>query len=148
MTKQISQYDYDRDFYSWAFHNAQLVRQGKFQRLDIRHVAEEIEKLGRNDMRRSIKNLVILLAYLLKWQFQPEKRSKRLNLSILNQRIKVVLVLDDSPSLNKKIKESLEDIYQKAVFEAVLETALPEQCFPKRCPYSWQQCLDYVFLPN
>ena len=60
--------DYEKDFYSWALHHAQLLREGRFAELDIEHLAEELEDMGKSD-RRSLENrCIILIAHLLKWE--------------------------------------------------------------------------------
>jgi hypothetical protein len=68
--------DYNKDFYNWTLHNADLIRQKKFSEMDIDHIAEEIESMGNRDRRELINRLAVLIAHLLKWQYQPTKRSK------------------------------------------------------------------------
>ncbi|MBM3553572.1 MAG: DUF29 domain-containing protein [Alphaproteobacteria bacterium] len=38
---------YDRDFYAWANEQAALLRAGKLGEADIKHIAEEVESLGK-----------------------------------------------------------------------------------------------------
>ena len=45
--------EYNKDFYNWALHNADLIRQKKFSDVDIEHFAEEIESMGRNNRREN-----------------------------------------------------------------------------------------------
>ena len=67
---------YETDFYSLPQHQAQLLRQGQWHQLDTANVIEEIESLGRQQRQELRNQLVILLAHLLKWDYQPEKRSR------------------------------------------------------------------------
>ena len=66
---------YDRDFYAWANEQAALLRAGRLTEADIENIAEEIESMGRSEKRELVGRLAILLQHLLKWQFQPGRRS-------------------------------------------------------------------------
>jgi biopolymer transport protein ExbB/TolQ len=37
--------------YAWALHNAQLLREGKFSEINIEHIIEELESMGKSDKR-------------------------------------------------------------------------------------------------
>src|SRR5262245_57796228 len=128
--------EYNKDFYNWALHNADLMRQKKFSELDIEHLAEEIESMGRNNRRELINRFSVLLAHLLKWQFQPVKRSKSWVLTIRNQRFELSDLLEDSPSLKHEIELQLNHAYEKALIIASEQTGIDENGFPARCPFS------------
>jgi hypothetical protein len=68
--------DYNKDFYAWLMKNADLLRQHKFNEVDIEHVAEELESMGKSEKRELTSRLTVLLAHLLKWKFQPALRSR------------------------------------------------------------------------
>lgn len=74
--------DYEKDFYAWAIHNAELIRHGKFSEIDIEHVAEEIESMGRSDKRELMSRLSVLIVHLLKWKYQPVRQGNSLRLAI------------------------------------------------------------------
>src|SRR5450432_1865831 len=65
---------YDRDFAEWTARNATLLRQRRFDEADAEHVAEEIEDMGKRDRREVSNRLKVLIAHLLKWAAQPDKR--------------------------------------------------------------------------
>lgn len=144
MKSQITT-QYSKDFYSWALHNANLVRHGKFSEIDIEHVAEELESMGKSDRRELVNRLALLIAHFLKWQYQLARQSKSWRLTIKEQRIKVAQLLEESPSLNKL---RLNSAYEQAVLLAEIETGLNEDVFAPNCPFSLEQCLEYTFLPN
>ena len=62
---------YEKDIIAWANEQAKLLRAGQFGQLDIEHIAEEIEDVGKSEQRELASRMAILLAHLLKWQFQP-----------------------------------------------------------------------------
>ncbi len=78
--------NYDADFYAWANEQATLLRAGRLSEIDVEHIAEEIETLGRGEKRALVSCLSVLLLHLLKWSFQPERRGKSWELTIKEQR--------------------------------------------------------------
>jgi hypothetical protein len=40
---------YDTDFVEWTARTAELLREGRFDEVDLEHLAEEVEDLGRSD---------------------------------------------------------------------------------------------------
>ena len=42
---------YEKDFYSWTQEQADLLRNGQFNNLDIPNLIEEIETMGRSEKR-------------------------------------------------------------------------------------------------
>ena len=138
---------YDEDFFEWTRRNAELLRAGRFEQADIEHIAEEIEDMGKRDLKELNSRVRVLLSHLLKWQLQPEKRSRSWERTIASQRTELGHVLENSPSLRVKIQPNLTYIYEKSVYLAVLETGLPKGLFPAECPFSVQQILDPELLP-
>lgn len=139
---------YDKDFYAWALHNAELIRQRKFSEVDIEHVAEEIESMGKSEKRELINRLAVLIAHLLKWKFQSAKRGNSSRYTIKEQRIQLDDLLGESPSLKNTLEEKMNHAYEHAVVIAVRETGLDETSFSKKCPFSLEQCLSQNFFPE
>lgn len=139
--------EYDRDFYAWTLHSAELLRHRKFSELDIENMAEEIESMGRRDKRELINRLAVLMAHLLKWTFQPGMRCNSWRCTIKEQRIKVRKLLEESPSLKHELSLKVEEAYEEAVVIAASETGLDESTFPTEFPFTFEQCLDSQFLP-
>ena len=140
--------EYDKDFYAWTMHNAQLLRQGKLSEIDIENVAEEIESMGKSDKWQLINRLAVLIAHLLKWQCQPERRGNSWLAIIKEQRLRVKRLLGESPSLKHELSLKLADAYELAVLKAMKETNLPEKSFVKDCPFTLDQCLRDNFFPK
>ena len=68
--------DYNADIIQWARQQAALLRAGRFSALDIEHIAEEIEDVGKSEERELESRLAVLIAHLLKWQYQPESAAQ------------------------------------------------------------------------
>lgn len=142
------QSEYDKDFYAWALQSAELIRQGRFSEIDLENVAEEIESMGRSNKRELISRFAVLLAHLLKWQSQSERRSNSWKYTIEEQRFEISDLLEESPSLKYELDKQLEHAYQRALLIAVKETGISKAMFPKSCPFSLEQSLDPNFLPD
>jgi hypothetical protein len=142
------QTEYDLDFYAWVTQNVALLRAGRLTEVDAEHIAEELESMGKRDLRQLRSRLQVLMMHLLKWQYQPDKQSKSWLATIDHQRDEIEMLLLDSPSLRREIELALELSYPKAVRDAQRETGLPAETFPLTCPFSWSEILSQQFLPE
>jgi hypothetical protein len=138
---------YEHDFYTWTFEQARLVREGRWTAIDRENVAEEIESLGREQFDKLESALRVLLMHMLKWDQQPERRSRSLTLSIKIRRIDLEDVLEDNFGLKARMGEAIEHAYRLARLDAAIETELDENEFPVECPYSWDAIVGRDFLP-
>jgi hypothetical protein len=146
---------YETDFYAWTQKQAELLRHQKWSELDLPNLVEEIESLGkqqrcrRHASRPELRNrLSILVGHLLKWEYQPQKRIRSWFSTIRVQRIDILDLLAENPSLKSYFSEGLEQAYQKGVILAAGETNLSERTFQKECPYTIEQVLDEQFFPG
>lgn len=133
---------YEHDFSAWAQRQASLLRQGRFADLDVAHLIEELDTMGASERRELINRLAVLLAHLLKWRHQSERRSKSWRLTIKIQRLDLAALLQDNPSLRARLDAFIQDAYPKAILTAARETGLDESRFPQVCPFSTEQILD------
>jgi len=67
---------YDSDLYTWSLEQAELLRQGKFDQLDLENIIEEIEDMSKSEKRALESFLETLLMHLLKWVYQPGLRER------------------------------------------------------------------------
>ena len=139
---------YEWDFYQWTQENARLIREGRVGELDYPHLLEELESLGSRERGQLKNRLRILLAHLLKWRFQSERRGRSWLAIIEEQRLSIEDLLADNPSMEKRVAEQIQKAYPLAVLTAVRETDLGKKTFPSASPFSRQQILDIAFLPE
>lgn len=127
---------YETDLNAWANEQARLLRAGRFDLLDIEHLAGEIEDVGKSEQRELASRMAVLLAHLLKWQYQPERRGASWEKTIKAQRKDIRYALGESPSLEPKLQEPawLDVVWTRAVAQAVNETGL--DAFPEVCPWA------------
>ena len=132
---------YETDFYLWTQQQADLLRQGQFNRVDLdaANIAEEIESMGRREKHSIRSYLQNVLLHLLKWQYQPERRGTSWKLSIRNGRDQIAWQIKDSPSLRPQLEGLLAEVYPSARRNAADETGLPLTTFPDVCPFTVEQ---------
>lgn len=141
-------YLYETDFYAWTQEQARLLQQGAWKHLDRVNLIEEIESLGKQQRQELRNRLRVLLGHLLKWEFQPDKRSKSWFSTIREQRREIFDLLGDSPSLKAYLPEALQKAYQGGLDLAVRETPSYYKDFPSECSYQLEQVLNTRFLPG
>lgn len=148
--------EYQQDFYGWINHNLDLLRQGKLAEINLDTLIDELEGMANRDRHELVNHLIILIAHLLKWQFQlkqltelwqtPQGSSWRR--SIKEQRKQIVRQLKMSPSLKPYLAEAVKEAYPDAIDLASDETGLSVSTFPETCPYSIEQLLEDKFYPD
>jgi len=139
---------YDQDFYAWANEQAALLRTGRLSEADIEHIAEEIETIGKSEKRELVSRLRVLLAHLLKSQFQPRRRGASWKRSIINTRDELDEHLGDNPSLKSQLPVAIETAYRRARLDASTETRIDEAIFPQTCPWTYDEIMDPAFWPG
>ncbi len=141
---------YDTDFYAWTQEQATLIKNKEFNKLDIENLFEEIESMGKHEKRELTSRLKVLLIHLLKWKYQPTKRTTSWELTIKEQRRELKSHLEENPSLKnvETFNERLTDAYDIAILKAANETGLSENAFPHHCEWSLDQILSSEFYPN
>ena len=146
---------YEQDFDRWARNQADLLRQGKSQDLDIEHLIEELEDMGKSSLRELESRFIILIAHLLKLQFQLHTlaeqwkafEGKSWRKTIIEQRTQLNFLLDKVASLKASLEPAREEAYPVARRLAIKETGMPPETFPGACPYTVGDLLDEDFLP-
>jgi hypothetical protein len=139
---------YDDDFFAWTMEQARLLREGALSDIDTLNLAEEIESMGKNNRRELGSRLVVLMMHLLKWRYQPNRRSPSWATTVRDQKDEVEELLADSPSLRSVVQDTLATVYARARRKAISETGLPEGAFPADCPFTPEQILSEDFLPE
>jgi hypothetical protein len=144
---------YEKDVVAWASEQAALLRAGRFSELDIEHIADEVEDVGRSERRELLSRMAVLMAHLLKWQVQPELRStkgKSWSDTIKVQREDLADHLDETPSLRPSLEnpEWQRRAWRNAITLASSETGLGLDDLPASCPWTPEQLLDREYLPE
>jgi hypothetical protein len=136
---------YETDFYAWTVEQSKLLKNGDLQKLDIINLVEEVESLGKQQRQELRHRLGILIGHILKWEYQPEKRSKSWRVTIRSQRREIEILLLDNPSLKSYLQEAIARAYNAGLDLVVLETPLDYQDLPEECIYTIEQLFNPDF---
>ena len=147
---------YEKDFLAWTQQQSELIRQGRWQEVDLDHLIEELEDMGKSNHRELESRLVVLLAHLLKWEFQlnqledqwREFDGRSWRKTIIEQRVQIERLLEDRSSLSSHFETILQQAYSTALKLVCKETQLDSLLFPSECPYSPKQLLNEDFMPE
>jgi hypothetical protein len=138
---------YEGDVVAWAYEQAALLRSGRLDCIDALNIAEEIEAVAKSEKRELASRFAVLLCHLLKWQYQPARRSQSWQRTMRDQRAAIADVLAQMPSLKPLLDDErwVAHAFNDAVRLASEQTGLEE--FPDTCPWTVRQFLNPDFLP-
>jgi hypothetical protein len=141
---------YEKDVVAWAEEQAALLRAGKFASIDIEHIAEEIEDVGKSEQREFASRMSVLLAHLLKWQRQKERRGASWSTTIRVQRAAIGRRLKRTPSLKPMLDDEdwISDMWGDARQQAAKEMQTGLDDLPEDCPWSMTEALAEEFYPE
>jgi len=146
---------YDEDYYAWTRAQADALRRLAAERwngpLDLEHLAEEVEDLGRSQRHAAESLIERIIEHLLKLEYSPAVEPRRgWLISTLNARTHVHRLL--TAAIRREVEPRLEHAYANARRVAVL--ALWEHgevssgdLLPAACPYAFDQVLDEDWFP-
>ena len=125
-----------------------MLKSGRFTDIDLEHLIDEIESMGRSEKRELDSWLSVLLAHLLKWQYQPSHRGNSWHLTIEAQRDNFRELLKDNTSLKPQLETIVIHAYKQARIHAAQETGIDKIVFPDVMPWTFAQLLDDEFYPE
>jgi len=136
---------YETDFYRWTIEQSDRLRLGKLDSLDLENLAEEIESLWKQQQQELANRLGVLIGHLLKWQYQPEKRTRSWQVTIQLQRQEIQDLLEDNPSLKSYLDKALSKGFRFGLALVLSETPIKKKILPDECPYSFEELLALGF---
>jgi hypothetical protein len=130
---------YDTDFLKWIDSQAAALRARRWDDLDVEHLAEEVESLGRSERRDLRNRLDVIARHLLKLSHQRERASWQA--TIREQRRALVRLLEDNPSLRREVPEVIRAVYPEAREDAAEEMGVSATMFPEANPFTAEDIL-------
>jgi hypothetical protein len=134
---------YDDDFYAWTQQQAEALRthfRGD-NRLDVEHLAEEIEDLGKSDLHAVESFIENVIEHLLKLDYSGwvEARNHwRAEVDAFRASIERRI----TPRIRQQVETGLDTLFDRARRAAARSLHQREPDFvrrlPKRCPYDWE----------
>jgi Domain of unknown function DUF29 len=138
--------DYKQDIHAWALEQIELLKAGRLADIDALNIAEELGDVAGREYDKLQSALAIILLHMLKWDHQPERRSRSWHNSITEHRARVERQLRKFPSLKTRMGEAVEEGYEDARRWCQIETHIPEVDFPFSCPYDWEEIMTRSFV--
>jgi hypothetical protein len=132
---------YLEDETAWLDIMSRLAREGRTEEFDLPNLSEFLADMAGRDRREVESRLVVLMAHLLKWEHQPDHRSRSWKATIVEQRQELDRHAGRGVLRNHAIAV-LGAVYPNAVERAAVETGLPPDRFPSECPYTFEQLLN------
>ena len=141
---------YDGDVVAWSVKQARLLRAGRFDLLDIEHIADEIEDVGKSEARDLASRMAVLLAHWLKWKCQPTHRSRSWENTIREQRLQVLRRLARTPSLRPELEKAdfVKDVWSDALMIAAREMGMDIVSFPPANAWPFANVLREGWAPD
>ncbi|MGK7933639.1 MAG: DUF29 domain-containing protein [Microcystaceae cyanobacterium] len=151
MTYQLSSPQtslYEKDYCLWLEQTIKQLQAGELNQLDVIALIEELQDMGNSEKNALESNLRILLMHLLKYRYQPHKRSNSWLFTIREHRKRLLKAFKKSPSLKRYYETVLAECYQDGRELASDETGLSLPVFPDESPFTLEDVLNVDYLPN
>ena len=133
---------YERDFNLWLEDTVAKLKAGDFQNIDIENLIEEIAGVTGSDKREIENRLQRLIEHILKRCYVSMPDCYRgWQVTIVNQRQKLVRLLRQSPSLKCHFLESFDEVFDDALKIVQIE-------YDVEFPDTWQFSRDIDSILN
>lgn len=139
---------YEEDYCLWIETTINQLDNGKLAEVDLINLIEELANLVKSEKRALESNLEVILMHLLKYQYQPKKRSNSWRYTILEHRDRVERIIEDSPSLKSYLYQIFDRCYSKARKKASVKTGLSIETFPSEFLFTIEETLNSDYLPQ
>ncbi len=147
---------YERDFYAWTRRQAKALRALAKTRpnvpVDWRHLIDEVEDLGRSELRAVESFLVTILEHLLKLACSPAVEPRR-GWKLTVGRTRRELADRLTPTLRRRLRRDLPRHYARTRRRTAMILRLHGEAeaasrLPEACPWTLEQILDPEFFPE
>ena len=133
---------YDLDDAQWLEETVSLLKKHQFQQLDLDHLIEELEDLGRekkNAVASLLEQIIRHLLLLQYWTTEAEYNAVHWQEEIYTFRTQLGRKI--TTNLRNYLEKELNSIYQDALGFVKIKT-VNSVVFPPDCPYSLEQLFD------
>jgi hypothetical protein len=152
---------YDTDFHAWTSRQAAALRRVAELRLnlpdvDVEHLAEEVEDMGKSEARAARSALTVIIEHLLKLRYSPAVSPRNgWRDTVHTQRRRIDDVFTDSPGLKNEQRraEMFAEAWRRGRYDACAglnrygEEAA-SAAIPTDCPFTFEQLCDFEWWPE
>lgn len=154
---------YEKDFYLWVQENLKLLKNKEYDLVDWENLLEEIEDMGQRHYDAMVSYMAVIMEHLYKWEnfrYSQDMGHDWIE-TIYTHRRQVARIFRKYPSLRAKAqkREVIQEAWEEGVHALIDWFKLPrnkalvqfyfkgriptEKDFPKECPYTFQQIMEY-----
>jgi hypothetical protein len=126
----------------WLEATAAQLTAGQTAGLDLPRLAEFLTDMAKRERRELTSRLLVLLAHLLKWQYQPDRRTNSWLNTIEEQQIQVRMMVSDG-TLRRQALAEWGKAYATARRRALRETGLDPAAVPADPPFDLAAALAF-----
>ncbi|MGK7932643.1 MAG: DUF29 domain-containing protein [Microcystaceae cyanobacterium] len=137
---------YETDDHRWLAETIKLLKANRLNELDVEHLIDELESLGKRDKSKAeslLEQIIRYLLYLQYWQTEIRDNSSHWEAEIDSLRTQLRRHL--TTNLYQHLEQEFDIIYQDAWRYVSKKTKLTD--LPTHCPYTLAQLLDLNWLP-
>jgi hypothetical protein len=133
---------YDADFFAWTQQQAKALRESfkGDNRLDVEHLAEEIEDLGKSELHAVEGFVENVIEHFLKLDYSGWVETRN-HWRAEADAFRASIERKITPRIRQQVEVELAALYERARRAAARSLHQREPDFvrrlPKRCPYSW-----------
>jgi uncharacterized protein DUF29 len=149
LTKSPDANLYETDYYRWLEEQAELLREGRTENLDVANLIDEFEELAVGERASVESHAERVIEHLLKLEHSPAERPRR-GWRLTAARYRGRLAKRLTASLRSLLQESLGDVYRDARRAAAIGLEVDRvraEVLPAQCPYTLEQIVDPDWLP-
>jgi hypothetical protein len=132
---------YEEDYYLWIQTQIELLKERNWELVDIDNLVEELESMGRSEIRSLSSYLGVLFAHLYKWDYFPNNRTRSWLNSIYYSREEILYLLKEQPSLKSKLNDVINKGWLEAKKIIAKDTDIDYRTLPESCPYSYDDAM-------
>ena len=136
---------YEKDFNLWLEATIKLLKETRFEEVDLENLIEELEAMGRSEKRELESRLITIIEHLLKlqyWTAEKEYNERGWRITVIEQRRKLIRLLKDSPSLKRFLEDIVVECYQTARKDTIKKYDLSSEIFPINSPFTVENILN------
>jgi hypothetical protein len=141
---------YETDYYRWLEEQAELLREGRTEDIDVANLIEEFEELAVGERASVESHAETVIEHLLKLEHSPAERPRRgWRLTVARHRGRLAKRL--TPGLRNRLQQSLEEVYRDGRRAAAIGLEVDQvraEALPVQSPYTLEQILDPDWLPK
>lgn len=132
---------YEQDETAWLEAMSSLAADGRYTDMDFANLSEYLLDMARRDRREVFSRLVVLLAHLLKWDLQPDRRGGSWRATIMEQRRELRMLLE-SGTLHNHAETVIANAWKEARRQVEAETEMPLEAIPAQNPWNLDSMLS------